>query len=107
RCFYHGWRYDASGQCVEQPAEPEPFCQRIKIRSYPIQEYLGLVFAYLGEGDQPPMMRFAEFEDSSRGILDQNASTTPCNYFNLIDNDPIHIYFVHRTFNSDQGRADI
>ncbi|MBM2811513.1 MAG: hypothetical protein HW416_2272 [Chloroflexi bacterium] len=26
RCFYHGWRYDGSGQCVEQPAEPEPFC---------------------------------------------------------------------------------
>src|SRR6266545_6618459 len=33
RCFYHGWTYDASGQCVEQPAEPEPFCSRIKIRS--------------------------------------------------------------------------
>ncbi|MBM2812290.1 MAG: hypothetical protein HW416_3049, partial [Chloroflexi bacterium] len=37
RCFYHGWTYDASGQCVEQPAEPEPFCQRIKIRSYPTE----------------------------------------------------------------------
>ncbi|HEY3116170.1 MAG TPA: Rieske 2Fe-2S domain-containing protein, partial [Chloroflexota bacterium] len=24
RCFYHGWRYDPDGQCVEQPAEPEP-----------------------------------------------------------------------------------
>ena len=21
RCRYHGWRYDADGQCVEQPAE--------------------------------------------------------------------------------------
>ena len=21
RCFYHGWMYDGSGQCVEQPAE--------------------------------------------------------------------------------------
>src|SRR5581483_5050436 len=69
RCFYHGWRYDASGQCVEQPAEPEPFCQRIKIRSYPIQEYLGLVFAYLGAGDQPPMMRFPEF-DAFEGVIE-------------------------------------
>jgi len=33
RCFYHGWMYGPDGQCVEQPAEPEPFCQRIKIRS--------------------------------------------------------------------------
>src|SRR5579863_8470659 len=47
-CFYHGWTYDPSGQCVEQPAEPEPFCQRIKIQSYPAREYLGLIFAYLG-----------------------------------------------------------
>src|SRR4029434_6082533 len=31
RCFYHGWKYDGSGQCTEQPAEPEPFCSRIKI----------------------------------------------------------------------------
>src|SRR4051812_43770321 len=28
RCFYHGWAYDGNGQCVEQPAEPEPFCNR-------------------------------------------------------------------------------
>src|SRR4030095_4965682 len=39
RCFYHGWVYDADGQCVEQPAEPEPFCNRIRIRSYPVQDY--------------------------------------------------------------------
>src|SRR6266516_7652178 len=58
RCFYHGWKYDGSGQCVEQPAEPEPFCQRIKIKSYPLQEYLGLIFAYLGEGEPPPLPRY-------------------------------------------------
>ena len=29
RCFYHGWKYDGTGQCTEQPAEPEPFCRRI------------------------------------------------------------------------------
>src|SRR4051812_19128480 len=22
RCPYHGWTYDTSGQCIEQPAEP-------------------------------------------------------------------------------------
>ena len=29
RCFYHGWTYDASGQCIDQPAEPEPFCEKV------------------------------------------------------------------------------
>ena len=51
RCFYHGWVYDGTGQCVEQPAEPQPFCDKIRIGGYPVQDYLGLVFAYLGEGD--------------------------------------------------------
>src|SRR5581483_282229 len=55
RCFYHGWTYNGSGQCVEQPAEPEPFCQRIKIRSYPAREYLGLIFVYFGEGEPPDL----------------------------------------------------
>jgi len=108
RCFYHGWKYDGSGQCIEQPAEPQPFCEKIRIRSYPIEEYLGLVFAYLGEGDPPALMRFPEFDDESRGTLLVNqGSIQPCNYFNLIDNDPVHIYFVHRSFNAAQGRADI
>ena len=54
RCFYHGWVYDASGQCIDQPAEKdESFAAKIKIRSYPAEDYLGLVFAYLGEGDAP------------------------------------------------------
>ena len=25
RCRFHGWKYDASGQCIEQPAEKKPF----------------------------------------------------------------------------------
>src|SRR6185436_6367596 len=33
RCFYHGWKYDGTGQCVEQPAEDEAFAKKIKIRS--------------------------------------------------------------------------
>src|SRR5204862_7802724 len=44
RCRYHGWQYDGAGQCVGQPAEPAPFCEKVRIRSYPVQEYLGLIF---------------------------------------------------------------
>ena len=29
RCFYHGWKYDSSGQCVEQPAEDEAFAAKV------------------------------------------------------------------------------
>ncbi len=94
RCFYHGWMYGPDGQCVEQPAEPEPFPQKVRIRAYPTQEYLGLVFAYLGEGEPPPLPRFPELEEP--GLQLTEAYSWPCNFFNSLDNDPVHGAFVHR-----------
>lgn len=97
RCFYHGWKYDGSGQCIEQPAEPEPFCQKVRLRSYPTREYMGLIFAYLGEGEPPPLPRHPEFEGED-AIVDARASMVyPCNYFNRIDNatDMVHTTFAH------------
>src|SRR5437899_5067325 len=68
RCFYHGWKYDGTGQCVEQPAENESFASKVKIRSYPTQEYLGLIFAYLREGMAPSFPRYPQLE--TEGVVD-------------------------------------
>src|SRR6185369_14751575 len=45
RCRYHGWRFDCSGQCVEQPDVEISNAARVKMPVYPTREYLGLVFA--------------------------------------------------------------
>ena len=45
RCFYHGWKYDGMGQCVEQPAEERPFCEKVRIGGYPCRDYLGFQVA--------------------------------------------------------------
>src|SRR6185437_13275238 len=39
RCLYHGWLFDLTGQCLEQPAEPRgrTFCERVKHTAYPVQ----------------------------------------------------------------------
>src|SRR5690349_6769276 len=95
RCRYHGWMYDASGQCVEQPGEDPAFAQRVRIRSYPTQEYLGLIFAYLGDGEPPPFRRFPDFDRP--GVIEAGTPEIwPCNYFNRIDNDPSHVPYTHR-----------
>ena len=62
RCFYHGWMFDETGQCVEQPAEDSEFAHKVKIGGYPTEEYLGLVFAWLGGGEPPPLPRYPDFE---------------------------------------------
>jgi 5,5'-dehydrodivanillate O-demethylase len=102
RCFYHGWVYDGTGQCVEQPAEPQPFCDKIRIGGYPVQDYLGLVFAHLGsrigEGPPPPPIpRYPTF-DSIDGVLEMDSYFRGCNYFNNLENsvDSSHVGFVHR-----------
>lgn len=97
RCRYHGWRYDGSGQCVEQPGEDEANAGKVKIRSYPTSEYLGLIFVYIGEGAEPPLRRHPDFEQP--GVLDAGSPEIwPCNYFNRVDNacDAGHVAFTHR-----------
>ena len=95
RCFYHGWMYDGSGQCVEQPAEPNPFCDKIRIRSYPAQEYLGMIWIYMGEGAPPPFRRYAEFDEADTNVVIYPSAA--CNFFNRMENaiDPAHLQFVH------------
>jgi 5,5'-dehydrodivanillate O-demethylase len=97
RCSYHGWLYDDTGQCVEQPAEDKPFAEKIRIRSYPTREYLGLIFAYLAEGEPPRMPRYPHFE--REGYLEVlPLQIWPCNFFQRVDNngDTAHVSFVHR-----------
>ena len=35
RCRYHGWQYDETGQCVDQPAEPKSFADEGADRELP------------------------------------------------------------------------
>src|SRR5262245_51969186 len=104
RCFYHGWKYGADGQCVEQPAEQDSFVGKVRIASYPTREYLGLIFAYLGEGEPPELPRYPELE--AEGVLEVETFLRACNYFSDLDNacDPLHVTFVHQGSRIDINR---
>ena len=100
RCYYHGWKFDGtSGACVEQPAEPQPFCQEVAIKTYPAQDYLGMVFAYLGDAATglPELPRYPDFENFE-GILEHDSYFRGCNFYNNLENglDLTHSGFVHR-----------
>jgi nitrite reductase/ring-hydroxylating ferredoxin subunit len=83
-CFYHGWKYDSSGQCVQQPGEEESFAKKIRMRTYPTEEYLGLIFAYIGE-DMAPAYPDTRFEEEGI-VISVPRQDWPCNYFNRLDN---------------------
>lgn len=64
RCVYHGWKWNADGDCVDMPniQPPENYDklkEKARIPSYPAVEAGGLVWIYMGPKDkQPPMPSF-------------------------------------------------
>jgi 5,5'-dehydrodivanillate O-demethylase oxygenase subunit len=108
RCFYHGWKYDGAGQCIEQPAEKAGFAAKVKARAYPTREYLGLIYAYLGEGEAPEFPRFPEMEEAE-SVPVAGRHPVPCNYFQRIENDldETHVHFVHRVSTDSYGLNEL
>jgi 5,5'-dehydrodivanillate O-demethylase len=109
--MYHGWCFNDTGQCTEQPAEEKSFAAKIRIRSYPTREYLGLIFAYFGAGEAPAFPRYRHMEED--GVLEVlSTEIWPCNFFQRIDNngDTYHVPFVHRgaySASSDNNRSGL
>ena len=108
RCVYYGWKFDCSGQCIEQPAEDAGFARKVRIGSYPTRGYLGLVYAYFGEGETPafppyPMPR-------AEGLIENPIPAyVPCNYLKCFENsmDEVHVAFVHRIGGSHRCIYDL
>ncbi len=71
RCRYHGWKIDPTGQCVEQPFEPKSFAAKVRVRSYPVEEYFGLIWVYFGPTPTPPLPRWPSLEH--------------CGYFHVVE----------------------
>lgn len=105
RCFYHGWKFAANGDCVERPGESGEPAKPVKIKSYPTEEYLGLIFVYFGEGEPPPLPRYPAME--GEGILDITSDPMPINYFYSMENDAVHFAFAHRDLLPSKGLSGI
>lgn len=54
RCPFHGWHFDRTGQCVEQPAEPEGSMMytQIKVPMIPVKEDGGAILALVAMGKE-------------------------------------------------------
>lgn len=105
RCRYHGWKYDPSGQCVEQPAERKSFAAKVRIASYPVEEYFGFVWVYLGEPPAPNLPRWPELESYGRFHV---VELRKWNYFHDLENtvDDVHQFWVHKEgVYQDDGNA--
>lgn len=102
-CPYHGWTFAGdSGQCVAKIMEgPDALLpRRAHVKSYPVQEFRGVVWVFVGEMAAPPL------EQDLPECLANTATwrgfstwrTYRCNWWVLKDNlcHDLHAPFLHR-----------
>ena len=100
-CAYHGWLYDCQGNILETPPERnDAIMKSIKIKSYPVEIYLGLIWAYMGPAPAPPRPHYdtTHRKDGRRQIRVHAA--LDCNWFQAMENsmDPAHLQVLHQEF---------
>jgi phenylpropionate dioxygenase-like ring-hydroxylating dioxygenase large terminal subunit len=108
-CGYHGWQYDASGQCVHIPAHPDQVPPaKARVKSYPVQERYGLIWTTLGEPSKN-IPAFSEWDNSAFhkiacGPYIFNASA-PRAIENFVD--VAHFPILHEGLLGDAAHAEI
>ena len=104
RCPFHGWLFDVGGACLEQPAEPvgSQFCKSVRQTAYPCIEASGIVFAFMGTGEPPPLPGFdcfvapGAYTFAFKGLMN-------CNWLQALEVgiDPAHASYLHRFFEDE------
>ncbi|MEK9658403.1 MAG: aromatic ring-hydroxylating dioxygenase subunit alpha [Chloroflexota bacterium] len=111
RCMYHGWLFDETGACTEQPFEETVhphgrFKEKTGVRAYPVQAAWGLLWAYLGPAPAPLLPEWEPFtwQNSFRDIC---VSELDCNWLQCQENsiDPVHTEWLHAYWAQVQGEV--
>jgi phenylpropionate dioxygenase-like ring-hydroxylating dioxygenase large terminal subunit len=99
RCVYHGWKFDASGNCVDMPNEPaeSDFKTKVKAKAYPTQERGGIVWTYMGPRSQPPPLPDLEANMDPEAAESVRCTQLNSNWLQILegDIDTTHVGFLH------------
>jgi 5,5'-dehydrodivanillate O-demethylase oxygenase subunit len=102
-CAYHGWLYDTEGNILETPPERNgAIMKSVKQPAYPVQRFLGLLWAYLGPQPAPLLPRYDTLmrQDGRREI--HIHPQLDCNWLQAMENsvDPAHLQILHQEFSA-------
>jgi len=111
RCCYHGWLFDVDGRILDMPNVPHESTLKDRLfqGAYPVHEYGGLVFAYMGPPELKPAFPIYDTYEVPGYRLELSeppgvSNIKPCNWMNIMDNvvDPVHEAFLHTTISGCQ-----
>ena len=100
RCCYHGWLFDVDGRILDTPGEPadSTLKDRLCHGAYPVHEYKGLVFIYMGPPEKkPPFPVLDTFGLEGHQTIAGPRYTWPCNWLQVKENsmDAAHLTYLH------------
>ena len=109
RCAYHGWKFDADGQCVDMPNEPaeSAFKQKVRITAYKGADYGGVTWIYMGpnQDDPPGIPQFEWGQIPPENVSYAQKVVYECNWMQALEGelDSTHVYFLHRRLNIEDS----
>ena len=99
RCVYHGWKFDANGQCVETPTEAadSDFKNQVRATAYTTRERGGVVWVFMGKSEKLPDLPDFEANQLPEGARWVKCGLRECNWLQALegDIDTAHLSFLH------------
>lgn len=100
RCIYHGWKFGVDGRCLDMPAEPadSPMCKRMTIKSYPVRERNGVLWAYMGaDAEAAPPLPDVEWNQVPESQCAISIRVQECNWLQALEGevDSAHAAILH------------
>ncbi|MCG8350008.1 MAG: Rieske 2Fe-2S domain-containing protein [Chloroflexales bacterium] len=102
-CRYHGMTFDGTGACVAFIADgpDSPACTTMRARTYPVEEFGGVIWVYMGDKEPEPLMKALPYAKDvfSHDTIIVSRNPLPFNHLNLLDNsaDVAHPGILHRS----------
>jgi len=100
-CPFHGWKFDATGQCRRIPSQADPerdIPPGAKVDSYPVEERYGFIWVFLGDAPDRalPIPEIPEYDDSDwRGQRYSDTWHANLHWSKMTDLDHVHLPVVH------------
>ena len=101
RCLYHGWKMDVEGNVVEMVSEPaeSTMAQKVKHKAYPVEEWGGFIWAYMGPKESMPAFRPPQWAPTRDTRVSVAKAIVPCNWAQVLEGaiDSAHSSSLHST----------
>jgi phenylpropionate dioxygenase-like ring-hydroxylating dioxygenase large terminal subunit len=111
RCFFHDWKFDTAGRCVEMPCLEQ--LPKVVAKVWPTEEKYGLVWLWTGDAPTRPVPFVPEIGEADCDAMVVGSFVKKCHpnvmminaidehHFNSVHNLPVDLYMQSRALNEN------